>query len=118
MERFKGGMIHHPKAILVSRSIVDVVLPLSMETNMPKVERKPQLGKKTIQSYVFPGSWTRERVVSWLEKHGAFTGGIDLSVSVWRARQYNPEDFVPHSFRMIAIGSQGVRAVNGMARSS
>lgn len=83
---------------------------------MPHVSRTPPSGKNVIQSYVFPGTWTRERVVAWLRKEGAFAGGIEKTSGesgVWRARQYNPSDFVAESFRMIRVGSSGVRAVRG-----
>jgi hypothetical protein len=83
---------------------------------MPTVSRKPNPGTNVVQSYIFPADWTRDQVVFWLGENDAFAGGIEQTESSWRARQYNPEDFVEGSFRMIRVGSRGVRAVRGQAK--
>jgi len=83
---------------------------------MPQVDRKPNPGTNVVQSYIFPKDWSRDRVVGWLRENDAFAGGIEETESSWRARQYNPDDFQEGSFRMIEVGSSGVRAVRGQAK--
>lgn len=84
---------------------------------MPQVDRRPEPGKRVIQSYVFPAEWGLSQVRSWLKGHEAFAGGLEETGSGnWRARQFNPEDFDSLTFRMVSIGTDGVKAVFGRAR--
>ena len=83
---------------------------------MPDVKRKPPSGTNQVQSFIFPLEWSREKVVAWLDRNSAFSGGIEKTGSSWRARQYNPGYFDPKSFKMITVGTSGVPAVRGTVR--
>lgn len=51
-------------------------------------------GKTVVQSVLIPVKYSINQVKQWLKEHNYLYSGLDESKNYWRARQYNPEDFM------------------------
>lgn len=70
----------------------------------------------TIQTLIFPKSWTPARASSWARGRGFTVSKIDETSTSLRIRQHDPSAFTKGSFRTISIGKTEIRAVVGCPR--
>jgi hypothetical protein len=70
-----------------------------------------------VQTLLFPKSeFSALRAKGWAEKHGFKYGKVHTTGEFHRLRQRSPEEFVKGSFRTIAFGRKGIKAVVGCPR--
>lgn len=79
---------------------------------MTKKKRRIKKRRTTLQSLILSKSiFTKIGAKAWLKKHG-FRRTLDVKANTLRARQIEPSDFAPRSFRTIPI-TTGIKAVIG-----
>lgn len=93
-----------------------------------KTDRDPRLKKRSsvtprctrgleVQTLIFPKSqFTEARARAWMKSQGMRITKIDETGTSYRFRQRAPTDFVRGTFRTIAVGTRGAKAVVGCPR--
>jgi len=71
-----------------------------------------------VQTLIFPkGKFERAAAVEWAKKHGYKVDKVDETGSSWRIRQKLPGRMGPKTFRTIAFGDSGIKAVVAKAKA-
>lgn len=70
-----------------------------------------------VASLLFPvDGWDIDGALSWAQSNGYSARKVDVTARFIRLRQKEPSTFVRGSFRTIALGDTGVRAIVGRPR--
>ena len=66
-----------------------------------------------VQSLIFSSPpFTVVSARKWAEKHNFYFDRVDITPDTIRLRQEDPENFKPHSFRLIQFGNDtGIKAI-------
>jgi hypothetical protein len=70
---------------------------------------------KNIQSVLIPYSFSLEKAIKWLDKHGYVHYKVDYAKHYMRFRQFDPKS--SHEYRMISLNS-GIKLVRNINKMS